>query len=111
MDIKEYGDRLTTLGTRYLTEGARAWEAYTRAIAEALSGSGRTEDLQKRFTNIALHDGPELAHKLTQSNVDYYKGVMDVGFNFGTQFFETTSKKAAESQRSAAAKRKRKSKR
>jgi hypothetical protein len=99
MDIKEYGDRLTMLGTRYLTEGARAWEAYTRAVAEALSGSGRTEDLQKRFTHIALRDGPELARKLTQSNLDYYKGAMDAGFNFGTQFFETTLKKAAQSQR------------
>jgi len=99
MDIKEFGDRLTTVGTRYLTEGARAWEAYTRAVAEALSGSGRTDDLQKRFTHIALRDGPELARKLTQSNIDYYKGVMDAGFNFGTQFFETTLKKAAPSQR------------
>jgi hypothetical protein len=36
---------------------------------------------------------------------------MDAGFNFGTQFFETTLKKTAESQRPAAAKRKRKIKR
>lgn len=110
MDIKEYGDRLTTLGTRYLTEGARAWEAYTRAVADALSGSGRTEDLQKRFTHITLRDGPELARKLTQSNIDYYKGVTDAGFNFGTQFFETTLKKTAQSQRPAG-KRKRTTKR
>lgn len=99
MDIKEYGDRLTTLGTQYLAVGARAWEAYTRAVAEALSGSSRTEDLQKRFTHIALRDGPELARKLAQCNIDYYKGAMDTGFNFGTQFFETTLKKAAQSQR------------
>jgi len=110
MDIKEYGDLLTTVGTRYLAEGARAWEAYTKAVAEALSGSGRAEDLQKRFTHIALRDGPELARKLTQSNIDYYKGVMDAGFNFGTQFFETTVKKTTQTQR-AAGKRKRTTKR
>jgi hypothetical protein len=110
MDIKEYGDLLTTVGTRYLTEGARAWEAYTKAVAEALSGSGRTEDFQKRFTHIALRDGPELARKLTQSNLDYYKGVMDAAFNFGTQFFETTVKKTAQTQRPAG-KRKRTTKR
>lgn len=110
MDIKEYGDRLTTLGTRYLAEGARAWEAYTRAVAETFSGSGRIEDLQKRFTHIALRDGPELARKLAECNMDYYKGIMDTGFNFGTQFFETASKKAEQSQRTAA-KRKRATKR
>jgi hypothetical protein len=101
MDIKQYGERLTTLGTRYLTEGVRAWEAYTRAVGDALSGSGRTEDLQKRFTHIALRDGPELARKLMQSNMDYYKGAMDAGFSFGTQFFETTAKKTEPSRRGA----------
>lgn len=110
MDIKEYGDRLTTLVTRYLAEGASALEAYARAVAEAFSGSGRTEDLEKRYTRIALRDAPELARKLAQCNMDYYKGIVDTGFNFGTEFLETTAKKAAQSQR-APGKRKRTTKR
>lgn len=109
MDIKDYGTRLTTLGTRYLAEGARAWEGYTKAVAEALSGSGRGEDIQKNFTHVALRDGPELARNLAQCNIDYYKGVMDTGFSFGTQFFETIVKKTAESE-SITTKRKRKTK-
>jgi hypothetical protein len=96
MDFKEYGDRLTELGTTYITEGARAWESYTRAIADALSGKARTEDLQKRFTQIAFNEGPELARKLAQCNIDYYMGVMNAGFNFGTQLFESTFKKATQ---------------
>jgi hypothetical protein len=101
MDIKQYSEHLTTLGTRYLTDGVRAWEAYTKAVGDALSGSGRTEDLQKRFTHIVLRDGPELARKLTLANLDYYKGLMDAGFSFGTQVFETTAKKSEPARRGA----------
>ena len=96
MDFKEYGDRLTELGTKYITDGARAWETYTRAVADALSGKTRTEDLQKRFSQIAFNEGPELARKLAQSNIDYYMGVTNAAFNFGTQLFESTFKKATQ---------------
>ncbi len=92
MDFKQYGDRLTELGTKYVTEGARAWESYTRAIADSLSGKARSEDLQKQFTHIAFNEGPELARKLTKSNIDYYTGVMNAAFSFGSQLFESTFK-------------------
>lgn len=92
MDFKQYGDRLTELGTKYITEGARAWETYTRAVADSLSGKAGSEDLQKRFTHIAFTEGPELARKLTKSNIDYYTGVMNAAFSFGTQLFESTLK-------------------
>ena len=92
MDFKQYGDRLTELGTKYITDGARAWETYTRAIADSLAGKAGSEDLQKRFTHIAFNEGPELARKLTKSNIDYYTGVMNAAFSFGSQLFESTFK-------------------
>jgi hypothetical protein len=95
MDFKEYGDRLTELGTKYITEGARAWETYTRAVVDALSGKARAEDLQERFTDIAFNAGPELARKLAQCNIDYYTGVVNAGFSFSTQWFESTFKQTA----------------
>ncbi len=102
MDFKQYGDRLTELGTKYITEGARAWETYTRAIADSLSGKAGSEDLQKRFSRIAFNEGPELARKLTKSNIDYYTGVMNASFTFGSQLFESTFKQPTQPGRAKA---------
>lgn len=99
MDLKQYGDRLTELGTKYITDGARAWENYTRAIADSFSGKPGSEDLQKRFNQIAFNEGPELARKLTKSNIDYYTGVMNAAFSFGSQLFESTLKQTAQATR------------
>jgi hypothetical protein len=99
MDFKEYGDRLTELGTKYIAEGAQAWETYTRAVVDAFAGKQRGEDLPERLTEIAFNAGPKLARKWTQCNIDYYTGVVNAGVSFTTELLESTFKQGARPER------------
>ena len=95
MDNKEYIDQIQKLGTRFMNEGARAWERYARSLTGMAPGVKSTETLQKDYLEFAQTKGVEYMRKIMQCNLDYYTSLMNAGLEFSSGIMDTVSKQGA----------------